>query len=144
MNITELNKKYTEEELTSFPGDNKFRFEVFSPLFNNLFEKKVVYHERFTGIVILDEINISPKMFEAIAIPYLIIEKGSRLDKFYPQKAWKFGSIWSHIRLIDNCLNSLYGDWNIWCDPEIVEKVEKLVLEKNYKEALNLTLYKDL
>jgi hypothetical protein len=25
-----------------------------------------------------------------------------------------------------------------------VEKVEKLVLEKNYEEALNLTLYKDL
>jgi len=31
----------------------------------------------------------------------------------------------------------------MWADPEIVEKVEKLVLQKNYKEALNLTLYEE-
>ena len=38
----------------------------------------------------------------------------------------------------------MYGGWNIWCDPDTVKKVEKLVLDKNYEEALNLTLYKDL
>ena len=144
MNIFELNKNYSAEELTTFPGDNKFRFDVFSPLFKNLFETKVVYHERFTGIVILDEINISPEMFEATAIPYLIIEKGSRLDRFFPKKAWKFGAKWSSVRLIGNCLSSMYGGWNIWCDPETVKEVENMVLEKNYEAALNLTLYKDL
>jgi len=144
MNISELNQKYTAQELTSFPGDNKFRFEIFSPLFQNLFENKVVYHERFTGIVILEEINISPEMFEATATPYLIIEKGNRLDRFFPQKAWQFGAKWSSVQLIGNCLSAMYGGWNIWCDPETVEKVEKLVLGKNYEEALNLTFYRDL
>ena len=87
MNISELNKQYTKEELTSFPGDNKFRFEIFSPLFRDLFENKVVYHERFTGLVILEDVNISAELFEATVTPYLKIEKGSRLDKFFPRES---------------------------------------------------------
>jgi hypothetical protein len=130
MTIQELNKKYINGELSNYPGDNSFRYEVISPLFNNLFENKVVYHERFTCIVILENLIIKPELFEATAKPYLQIEKGSRLDKTYPKNPWKFDSVWSNLRLIDNCINALYSGWNIWVDPDTVQMVEKFVLDK--------------
>ena len=139
MNISEINQKYTSGDLASCPGDGQFRYEVFSPLFNNLFENKVVYHERFTCIVKLEDIEITPDWFSAKAIPYLLIEKGNRMDRFFPKKPWNIFAKWSFLRLINTCLTP-YSSWLMWADPEIVEK---LVLQKNYKEALNLTLYEE-
>ena len=141
MTIKELHQNYSQHDLSYFPGDRNLRFELFSPIFNNLFENKVVYHERFTGIIQLENITLTPERFEATAVPLLQIVKGSRLDKFYPKKPWGFSAVWEHIRLIDTCLNSVYGGWNIWCDPETVKRVEELVKEEKYKEALDLTLY---
>jgi hypothetical protein len=88
----------------------------------------------------LENIKILPNFFEATAIPYLKIEK-ERLDRFYPRKPWEFGARWSKMNLQDNIVSG-YGGWIMWCDPDLVKIVEQLVLEKRFKEALELTLYK--
>lgn len=134
MTITELKSRYSAE-LSNFPGDNQFRYEMFAPLLNNLFENKVIYRERFIGIIKLEEITISPERFTAKAVPYMLIERESRFDKYFFGRVWEFGAIWSAIRLTGNSLNSPYANWSIWCDPEMVKKTEDLVLNKKFDEA---------
>lgn len=139
MNISELNHKYKNGELSGQTGDPELRRKEFSQLFTNLYETKVVYHERITRIIKLEKIELLPDRFNAIAIPYLLIEKGNRLDKFYRDKPFELGASWKYLRLEGNVLLP-YSSWLMWCDPYLVRQVEQLVLEKNFKNALDLTL----
>jgi hypothetical protein len=138
MNIKELNDKYTNGELSNQTGDPELRRKEFSPLLLNLFENKVVYHERFTCIVKLEQIEFFPDMFTAIAIPHLLIEKGNRMDTFYPQKPWEISASWEYLQLSGNVL-LVYSLWRMWSDPDLVKQVEEMVIEKKFKEALALT-----
>lgn len=141
MTIRDLKIKYTENELITFPGETKLRYKAFAPLFQNLHECQVVYHERFTGIIKLKDIKITPERFEAKAIPYLLIEKGDRFDQFFFKGEWKFGSIWSHIRLTGNGLSSPYANWTIWPDIDLVKETERLTINKQFDAALELTIW---
>ena len=139
MNIQELTEQYTNGELSDQAGDPELRRREFSPLFKNLYENKVVYHERFTCIVQLENIELLPDRFSAKAIPHLLIEKGNRMDAFYPKKPWGIGANWKYLRLLKSVICP-YSSWLMWCDPELTKHVEELVLEKRFKEALDLTL----
>ena len=139
MNINELNAKYTNGELSSSTGDPELRREEFSPLLLNLYENKVVYHERFTGIVRLEQIKLLSDGFEAIAIPLLLIEENKLVNKCYPKKPWRIGANWQYLQLRQNSL-SILTLWQMWCDPDLVKHVEELTIEKKFKEALALTL----
>lgn len=120
----------------------KEEYERYSLKFNNLYDNKVIYHERFSCIIKLENLIINKDRFEATAIPFLQIINGSkRLDKAYPNKSWEFGGIWKMIKKEKSCLYSPYGGWSIWFESELVKNVENLVLEGNYIEALKLTLY---
>ncbi len=138
MNIQELTEKYTNGELSDQTGDPELRCKEFSPLFRNLYENKVVYHERFTCIVKLENIELLPDRFSAKAIPHLLIEKGNKMDSFFPKKPWSIGSNWEYLRLSKSALVP-YSGWLLWCDPELTRRVEVLVLEKKFREALDLT-----
>lgn len=138
MNIQELTEKYTNGELSDQIGDPELRCKEFSPLFRNLYENKVVYHERFTYIAQLQKIELTPEGFSAKAIPHLLIEKGNRMDAFYPQKPWGIGANWKYLRLSKSVLVP-YSGWLMWCDPGLTRKVEELVLAKRFKESLDLT-----
>jgi hypothetical protein len=140
MNITELNKKYVNSELSSTEGDKQFRYEVLSPLFKNIYENKVVYHERVTSIIKLENIELSPDSFNATAIRLSLIENEQSHIKFSrSREIWTVGANWAYLRFVGNCI-SPYSGWMMWVDPELVEKVEKLVIDKNFDEALNLTI----
>lgn len=140
MTIAELHTNYSIEELSYYPGDNALRYKIFSPFLQNLFENKVVYDDRFTCIIKLEDLRILPEGFKVNAVPYLTIEK-KRPGKYCPSNPWSFGAVWSSILLNGTCLCAPYANWSIWCDPETVKKTEQLVLEKNYEEALKNTLY---
>ena len=142
MNIAEINQKYPNNELASLPGDEELKRELFAPLLNNLFENKVVYHERFTCIARLDEIELLPDMFMAKVTALNLIEKGNKMDRLMPQNPWKFGAKWSYLRLINTSLAG-YGSWLIWTDPETVRKVELMTLSGDFKAALQMTLYNE-
>jgi len=139
MTIAELNEKYHHGELSTCAGDQEFRYLLFSPLFNNLYQNKVVYHERFTSIIRLENIILAPDRFEAVAIRHLLIDKGSAGKRALPEK-WTAGANWAFLRLSGNCLIS-YSGWLMWVDPVLVEKIERLTLEDNVQAALNLTIH---
>ncbi len=145
MTIAELKAKYSWAELSQMPGDAKFRCEIFSPLLKNLYENKIVYRERIFGIIKVEELEITPEGFRAKAIPYLLLERdyiheGRKIgfdEYFFKQEYWHFGATWSFVRLLGDGLGT-YGMWKIWCDPEIVNQTEELILKKNFEEANNL------
>ena len=144
MTIKELNSNYSQEELSSFPGDNELRYKLFSPLFQNLHENKIIYYEKIIGIVKLKDIVITPERYEATAIPCSVIERGDEIDSYFFKKPeWTFSAIWSWMLLSGESLTVPYAGWSIWCDPEIVKKVEELTLKKKFREALKLTLYEE-
>lgn len=132
-----LRSKYNSHELTYSPGDNQLRYEAFAPLFERLFENKVVYRERFIGIIKLEEITITPERFEAKAIPTVLIETRSSSDKFFFRSEWKFSAVWKHIALNGNHLSSSFS-WAIWPEADTVKKVEELALSKRFDDAYKL------
>lgn len=146
MTISELHEKYSVKELSAIPGDGELRKEIFPPLFDNLFENKVIYHERVTFVAKLEDIKFLSEGFQATVVPYLHIKKNSHSDKIYlrrPQReSWEIFAKWDHFALDENVLHPYGGAWLMWCEPELVKQVEKLVLEEKYQEALDLTLYK--
>ena len=110
---------------------------MFAPLFNKLFDNKVVYQERFVGIVKLEDVKISPDFFSAKAVPQLVLERGTRFDELFFLRSWEFSSRWDFIRLMpDDSLNSPYANWSIWCDPDTVRKTEELIIRKDFSEAM--------
>ncbi len=138
MTISELKQMYPGDELTSTSGDRKLRYEAFSPLFQNLFENKIVYYERFTAIVRLDNIQIDSNIFHARATIDFLMEDVRKRFKPIPDQ-WEFGSDWRFLRLVDNGIAS-YSSWMIWPDPVLLAQVDKLVRSDKVKEALNLTV----
>ncbi|MFZ4705272.1 MAG: hypothetical protein ACOYMF_04615 [Bacteroidales bacterium] len=141
MNISELNKKYTKGELSSTEGDKQLRYEALSPLFKNLYENKVIYHERVTSIIRLENIILTPDLFEATAIRLKLFEPISkRFDRIASSNSWTIGANWAYLTLDKKgCLHP-YSGWLMWIDPELVRKVEKMVNDNNFEEARNLTI----
>ncbi len=135
MTISELSAKY-KDELSYSIGDQELRYNLLSPLFQNLYENKVVYHSRFTCIIQLSDIVISPERFRAKAQRLSLINSGPY--GYNPiLESWFFGAAWEYLRLSNERL-SVYSSWVMWTDPIFVEKVEKLVQENKYKEANNI------
>ncbi|MEI7594149.1 MAG: hypothetical protein WCK02_00255 [Bacteroidota bacterium] len=138
--ITELRNKYQNDELTSSEGDRELRYHAFSPLFKNLYENKLIYRETryHRAIVKLENIEITTEHFSARAIPYLTIEDPRREEfKRFPENGWNFYATWESIHLRRNALNT-YSCWTIWVEPEFVEKIERLLLDKDFENAWRL------
>lgn len=141
MNIPELFEKYTHGELTSMPGDKKLRYEVLSPLFNNLYENKVIHHERVTSIIRLDNIILTPDLFEATAIRLKLFEPISNSFKRIASiNSWTIGANWAYLTLDKGGYLHPYSGWLMWIEPELVKKVEELTKNGNFEEARNLTI----
>ena len=138
MTIAELKLKYSDEELYSLTADKKQRYEMYAPLLSDLFENKVIYHERFRGIIKLDEIKITPERFTATAIPYLLIEQGNRFDKYFFERSWEIGATWECVRLTAYNALTPYSGWRMWCEPETVKKAEELAFNKKFDEVNTL------
>ena len=138
MTIKELQAKYTSAELSSFPGNAELRYQLFSPLLQNLYENKIVYRERFVCIIKLEDLIIIPERLHAKAVPYLQIKQNKESDQYLPNRPWTFGSKWEYIRLIENGLSVPYANWCIWCEPELVREVEGLTLKGEFRKAIEL------
>ena len=134
----QVNNNY--KDLQSIPGDTQLRYEIFSPFFHNLYQNnKIVYRERFSCIIALENIIITPERFEAIAVPIMLIKGGSRADKYFSiERKWKFGAKWNYVTLSGTHLTSSWANWSIWCDPNTVMIVENLVLKNQMEDALDI------
>lgn len=137
MTIAELNKKY-HKELSLNAGDKELRYYLLSPLFQNLYENKVVYHEWFTCLVQLSDIRITPEIFEAKAHRISMIKSLTYSNVTLPEN-WKVVANWAYLRLNGERL-ATYSGWVMWTNTELVEKVEKLIQENKLEEACNMTM----
>lgn len=138
LSANELHEKYNNGELSTNYGNKILKYQVLSPLFGDLFENKLVYHEQFTCIVKVEDMIITPELFNVIVVPHLLIRRAYNRNITIPEK-WSFGASWEVTTLFHSALTG-YSGWRIWTDPETVQKVEKLVLEGDVATALNLTL----
>lgn len=122
MNLFQHLSQFQPNDLSNFPGNTQLRFEAFSPIFKGLFENKIVYHKRFTRLVLLENISITPERFFAFAVPLSFIRSGLCLERFYLDKPWAFVAFWRNIFYGDNHLFALYANWSIWFVSILVNK----------------------
>ena len=142
MTLEEISSRYSWKEVGGIPGDGDFRLKLFSPLLKDLCENKIVYYERFMCVAIVEDIKITPELFEITAIPYIKIERSSSL-KYYPVKPWTFGAGWCYTAVHKGYFTTYGGAWLFWTDKDLVRSVEELARKGDFETALNLTLYKD-
>ena len=150
MTMTELNEKYSHDELFSKEFDSELRQEVFTHIFKNLFEDKVVIHNRFTCIARIEKIEILPESFSAFIIPETFIRTDTPSDKRQEKvfeklkRGWEISCKWEYMSILGNSLcSSAYANWLVWVDPQTVELTEKLTKQGQNKEALIFTLYEN-
>jgi hypothetical protein len=136
MKLSELKLKYPNGELSSQEGDLELRYREFAPILKNLEGKKAVYHERYSRIITIQEILILPTYFKATATLDTIIEGTGRVIREI--KKWEFGSNFSLLKISKNSFTPYAGMWELWIDEDIVAEVERLTIEKNFKEAIKL------
>ena len=140
MNTSDLSPDSPNNEISNSDEDKHSKFKLLSPLFTNLYQNKVVYHERFTSIITLENMELTPNFFKATAKQYYIIELGSIRRKRPLPERWEVGANWNYLSYSNNCL-SAYSSWLMWTDPELVKKIEQLVRNGEYQEASKLLIY---
>ena len=115
--------------------------ELFASYFDNIYENKVIYHERHTIVARLENIKINEEYFSAIVIPQIHILKGTKSDLYFKKfkKSWEISCDWEYTNKIENGFG-VYSGWLIWTEPDLVKKIEKLALRKKYREALELSI----
>lgn len=150
MTIKELKDKHSQDELFSKEFDSELRKEIFTRIFQKLFEDKVVIHNRFTCIARIEKIEILPESFSAFIIPETFIRTDTPSDKRQEivfeklKRGWEISCKWEYMTILGNSLcSSAYANWLIWVDPQTVELAEKLTKQGQNKEALKLTLYEN-
>lgn len=102
-------------------------------LCEKLFENKVVYREKFVGLVRLENVVVTEEVFEATAVPILDITPKELVPlvqargRTMPTTPWTFRSAWDTMNLKDqHSLGCPYGGWTIWLEPDLVRAVEVL------------------
>jgi hypothetical protein len=145
--LEELCLKYSWNEIGCVPGDanlryqlGNLRYQLFTPILKDLYENKIVYYERFMCVATLKNIKITAEKFEATAIRHITIERGE--NKPHPPKSWTFGAAWFAMTAKKEYFSTYGGMWLLWTDKELVKTVEELAKKKDFKAALDLTLYK--
>jgi hypothetical protein len=139
MTFADLRSQYSEHDLSHSPSNHELKYRIFAPVLNNLFEDKVVYDERFLCIVRLENVEITPERFSALAVPGLSLTNDHFLNPQPPSEPWAFGAAWGYLRLLNNSLNVPYGGWSIWPEYDRVKRVEHLVKEGSLQDAWLLT-----
>ena len=150
MTISEVKGKYTHNELFSPDSNVELRNSIFTSLFENLFENKIVIHDRFTCIATIKHVEILPDLFSAFIIPETFIYTETPSDKRQEivfermKQGWEISCKWEYMSIIGNSLcSSAYANWLLWIDPQTVELAEKLTKNGQSSEALKLTLYEN-
>ncbi len=128
--------------------NNKSDKEVFEYLFNNLFENKIIYHERVTILCEVDRFEVTEKRFEIWLKPLKPLMKLSGFrENFYnrllEKKIFSLGASFefgdTNTRLFDgNKIGRPYCPFMLWPLKEMVENINKLEGEALNEEISKL------
>ena len=151
MTVSELKEKFTHAELFAQDVDFDFRKRVFTSLFDNLYDNKIVIYDKLTCIASIKDVEINKDYFSVFITPLHLFLTGTPSDKrkirafeiLSKSGGWTAGCRWEYMRFSDTSLcTPPDGGWFIWTDPILVETVEKLWFANEHQEALGLTIYK--
>jgi hypothetical protein len=142
MTIKELQEKYTIKELSCFPGDLELRHKAFAPLFENLYENKMIYHEHGVGwLICVENLEINSEGFSATAVVICMLydirlKSGGTCRGL---KKWGFGAAWDWMLLgDDNAFHVPYASFSIRIEEDVIKRVEKLIAENKLEETYNV------
>jgi hypothetical protein len=142
MTRKELQEKYTKKELSYVPGDLELRYKAFAPLFENLYDNKMIYHEHGIGWLIgVKNIEVTSKRFSAMAVAIrMLYDRRIRKSGTYQKlQEWKFSASWDWMQLCDdNAFYVPYVSFRIWIKEDIIKRVEKLIAENKLEEIYNV------
>lgn len=125
----------------------KYNYLKASDWLNNLYQNKVIYHERVDLIVRLDDLIINESGFSAKAIrehilripSYLSRKKTFNEDEFFSKHfvEWVFGVKFKYAIINDSekCISG-YGSFQIWTDPVVVQEIDQLLIEGKKGDAI--------
>ncbi len=141
MTTKELNEKFGST-LWQVQENEALKKEIFSNLINNLYDNKVIYHERNTVIahietIVIDTNGFSIKIDRAKTFMEILPRMTSRMEQ-----GFDFGASWSFLRYNNGCFSPYSGWGGLWTDPDFVKKTIELVDEGRCEEASEL-LWKD-
>ncbi len=140
MTLKEIDEKYGNT-LSAIPENGQLKRELFSPILSNLYENKVIYHERNTIIAEIDRV-----VFDHHGM-HFFTKSAVTFNECFPrmtphlEKPFRFMSSWSFLRYSEGSF-SPYSGWILWPDPGLVRQTIELVKEGRWKEACELTIFK--
>jgi hypothetical protein len=114
---------------------------LFKDHFEPLWKNTIIYHERKTVIVTIDDLDISPGGLRAKAKAHDVIIHAQYRPNLgiQPYDQWSFGTNWYFgINLIS--MWAPYANWSIWPDPALVQEVVQLHNE-GYPELIRPLLW---
>ena len=116
--------------------NNKNDKEIFEYLFTNLFENKIIYHEKVTMLCEVDSFEVTEKGFEIWLKPLKPLMKLSGFrenfyNKLVEKKIFSLGATFefgnSKTKLFDGkTIGRPYCPFMLWPIKEMVEKISKL------------------
>ncbi|MBS9773783.1 MAG: ADP-ribosylglycohydrolase family protein [Tenacibaculum sp.] len=142
----EKQRKFWEELKTR--GIKKY--QKYAPIFENLYQNKIIYHEGITRIVRLENLEITDEYFQAKAIKEKVILTKSQKDRFRKYNTlekvlnksdkWTFRGTWGNAIISENPLRigSPYANFVIWIEPNFVKNIERLAEYGDDEDALKL------
>ena len=118
------------------------RYEEFKTIFDNLYENKIIYRERFIVICTIEKLEINEIEFEMELRTHITIRDKLLRRELYVPKQWTASSIWNIILEDNGAYMIPYASYTFWTNPELVRKVEELMLQGKSELALE-ELYRD-
>lgn len=136
--VKAMQKKYANE-----PKNND-EYKKYGHYFNNLYDNKIIYHERYTMIVRLEDLEVTEDYFKATAIrERFIMENPIRRERVMNSNLfskWTFRGSWQDATYSENPfrIGQPYATFVVWTEPEVVKYIEQLVEKGDFKEIRNI------
>ncbi len=148
--LEKLQKQYRESRKIA----GKENYKKYASIFNNLYKNKIIYHERITSIVRLENLEVTEEYFQATAIREKVIlsdikrklfEKFNTLQNLEKPESWVFKGTWDNCNITENPLSigQPYANFVIWIEPDLVKYIEKLAQYGDHKDALNILWHRN-
>ncbi|MEI7774968.1 MAG: hypothetical protein WCK17_09340 [Verrucomicrobiota bacterium] len=137
MKLKNLLDKYPPKTLTSNNGDPAFRRSVWGPFFENLYEDKLIYRERFICLAKIENLNLTDQGVTGSVVPlhFIRIPRGLPAPRF---NRWGFGGTWAHMFQVNGYLTQPYAGWSVWPEADRVRAIEGLLAHNDTEGALEL------
>lgn len=143
--LEKLQKQYRESRKIA----GKENYKKYAPIFNNLSKNKIIYHERITSIVRLENLEVTEEYFQATAIREKVIlsdikrklfEKFNTLQNLEKPESWVFKGTWDSCNITENplCIAQPYANFVIWIEPDFVMYIEKLLDYGDFDDIMEL------